>query len=452
MATHLPIIVLDLDFTLARFQNGYVWIYDVVASFGISHTLAETELRKQIDTSEGLRFEAYAESLMPGKSASLAKALELHFKKDFCWYPEVLERLTYWRWLGIPLIVVTAGSQTLQTQKIELLGFAFNEVYITNPLLGKASALQKILEKYPDRPVIYTDDKVSELKKITEALPLPTTRLQLYCISHGDRNPEMPHSFSAISSLTEVYKVSKGKLGFFDSGIGGLTVLEEFQKLYPDLDTEYFWDWKNCPYGDRSPEEILALVTDWVNELVHAGCTIIILACNTAVAHAVRYLQQEAFPLGSHVKILGVTLPGAEQVVELGLRHVGVLATQATVNNRAYRDRVHVLDPTIKVQEIAVPWLVNLIEAEKKDNWAIEALLQKAIRQFDSQLEALILGCTHYPLVATQIETIWEAIHGTKILLIDPWFEAAVRFGNYLKRHPEFELSRWGTSRIRITK
>lgn len=86
-----------------------------------------------------------------------------------------------------------------------------------------------------------------------------------------------------------------------------------------------------------------------------AGCTIVILACNTAVAHAVRHLQQETYPLGSHVKILGVTLPGAEQVVELGLRHVGVLATQATVNNRAYQDRVHVLDPTIVVQEIAIP-------------------------------------------------------------------------------------------------
>lgn len=137
--------------------------------------------------------------------------------------------------------MITAGSQSLQTQKIELLGFAFDEVYITNPLLGKASALQKVLEKYPHRQIIYTDDKVSELQKISEALPLASDRLQLYCISHGDRNPEMPHAYSTISSLTQVYpEVSKGKLGFFDSGIGGLTVLQEFQKLYPDLDTEYF--------------------------------------------------------------------------------------------------------------------------------------------------------------------------------------------------------------------
>ncbi|MDD2744995.1 MAG: hypothetical protein PHU93_00485, partial [Candidatus Gracilibacteria bacterium] len=101
MATHLPIIVLDLDFTLARFQNGYVGIYDVVTSFGISRTLAETELRRQIDTSEGLRFEMYAESLLPGKSTLLAEALELHFEKDFSWYPEVLDQLTYWRGLEI---------------------------------------------------------------------------------------------------------------------------------------------------------------------------------------------------------------------------------------------------------------------------------------------------------------------------------------------------------------
>ncbi|MDD2745504.1 MAG: glutamate racemase, partial [Candidatus Gracilibacteria bacterium] len=390
----------------------------------------------------------------------------------------------------IPLIVVTAGSQTLQTQKIKLLGFDFDEVYITNPLLGKASSIQKILEKYPHQQIIYTDDKVSELQKISEALPLPTDRLQLYCISHGDRPPETPHTFQTISSITDTYKtsktggnsrenqvpqgnvanatenkeaqigtrsshvleVSKGKLGFFDSGIGGLTVMKEFQKLYPDLDTEYFGDSKNCPYGDRNPEEILKLVTEGVNELVMAGCTIVILACNTAVAHAVRHLQQETYPLGSHVKILGVTLPGAEQVVELGLRHVGVLATQATVNNRAYQDRVHVLDPTIVVQEIAIPGLVNLIEAEKKDVGAIEILLQKAIVQFDSQIEALVLGCTHYPLVADEIQAIWEATHGKKILLIDPGFEAAVRFGDYLNRHPEFELSRGGTNRIHITK
>ncbi len=101
-----------------------------------------------------------------------------------------------------------------------------------------------------------------------------------------------------------------------------------------------------------------------VDELVLSGCVIIILACNTAVAHAVRYLQQEKYPPGSPVKILGVTLPGAEKVVELGLHHVGVLATQATVNNRTYRDRVQVLNPDILVQEVAAPGLVNLIEQE----------------------------------------------------------------------------------------
>ncbi len=114
-------------------------------------------------------------------------------------------------------------------------------------------------------------------------------------------------------------------IGFFDSGIGGLTVLAEFRKRFPEFDYVYFGDRANCPYGDREDEEIVDLTERGVEKLFDQGAEIVILACNTATVHAIRYLQQVRFP---HKKVLGVTIPGAERIVESGYRHVGVLATE----------------------------------------------------------------------------------------------------------------------------
>ncbi len=114
-------------------------------------------------------------------------------------------------------------------------------------------------------------------------------------------------------------------IGFFDSGIGGLTVLAEFRKRFPEFDYAYFGDRANCPYGDREDEEIVDLTERGVEKLFDQGAEIVILACNTATVHAIRYLQQVRFP---DKKILGVTIPGAERIIESGYRHVGVLATE----------------------------------------------------------------------------------------------------------------------------
>lgn len=227
--------------------------------------------------------------------------------------------------------------------------------------------------------------------------------------------------------------------------------MQAFRELHPEWDMEYFGDCANCPYGDRPHDEIIQLVVHGVEGLVDAGCTIVVLACNTAVAHAVQYLQNERFPNGSGIKVLGVTLPGAEKVAELGYRNVGVLATLATVHNRAYRDRVNVLDPNIRITEIAVPGLVNLIEAKQRDAAGIHALLENAISQFEPNTEALVLGCTHYPIVRDEIVDLWKKVHGTEIVIVDPGMEAAKKFGDYLKRHPEFELSKGGTEKIRLS-
>lgn len=136
-------------------------------------------------------------------------------------------------------------------------------------------------------------------------------------------------------------------------------MLREFRKLLPQYDYCYFGDNARCPYGNLSNEIIRQYTEEGVRFLFDQGATIIILACNTATAHAIKHLQQVVFP---DRKILGVTIPGAEKVFEAGYRKVGVLATQSSVDIRAYKDRVHFHDNNIIVQEIAAPGLVPLIE------------------------------------------------------------------------------------------
>ncbi|MDD5197733.1 MAG: glutamate racemase [Candidatus Gracilibacteria bacterium] len=227
-------------------------------------------------------------------------------------------------------------------------------------------------------------------------------------------------------------------IGFFDSGIGGLTVLREFQKILPEYDYCYFGDNARCPYGDLDDALIRQYTEEGVEFLFDQGAEIVILACNTATAHAIRYLQQVRFP---DKKILGVTIPGAECVTEGGYKKIGVLATESTVRNRAYKERVHIIDDTIHIQEIAAPELVPLIEAGIFEGTAMEQILSNHLGKFDADIEALILGCTHYPIIRRHIETILP-----RLPIIDPGYESAIKFREYLIRHPSIEknLSRGG--------
>ncbi len=152
MAQKPPVIALDLDFTLARFRSGYGGFYDIAESFGISRETAERELRENIRSSAGLSFGGYSRSLFPNDSEranGFETGLDRHFKADFSWYPGVRELLENWRRQGIPLVVVTAGSEELQTRKLGVLGFGFDEVHITDITVGKASAIRRIQSEYP---------------------------------------------------------------------------------------------------------------------------------------------------------------------------------------------------------------------------------------------------------------------------------------------------------------
>lgn len=161
------------------------------------------------------------------------------------------------------------------------------------------------------------------------------------------------------------------------------------------------------------------------------GAEIVILACNTATVHAIQYLQQVRFP---NRKILGVTIPGAERIIEGGYRKVGILATESTVRNRAYGERVHIIDDTIHIQEIAAPELVPLIESGVFNGEPIEQALSTHLAKFDTDIEALVLGCTHYPIIRPLIEVFLPHVP-----IINPGYESAIKFQEYLIRHSDIE-------------
>ncbi len=220
---------------------------------------------------------------------------------------------------------------------------------------------------------------------------------------------------------------------FFDSGLGWKVVMEAFQKEFPNITMILEMDRKNAPYGWRTGNEIRELTKAWVERLYEQGADVIILACNTASVHALRWLQQEIF-VWRH--ILGVTVPGAEAVIEKWLKKIGVLATEATVRTRMYKERVHILDDSIIVEEIGAPWLVPLIEQWIIDWPQIEQFLTEYLSQFSPDIDGLILGCTHYPLIKESIEKIWIQLYHKKLPnLIDPGVESAKKFRWWMGRH-----------------
>ncbi len=219
-------------------------------------------------------------------------------------------------------------------------------------------------------------------------------------------------------------------LWFFDSGLGGQVVMEAFQNEFPNIPMILEMDRKNAPYGDKTGAEIRELTKKWVEKLYTRGADVVILACNTASVHALRWMQREVF-VGRH--ILGVTVPWAEAVVERGYKKIWVIATEATVRTRMYKERVHILDNSIMLEEVGASGLVPLIEQGIVSGIEIDILLREYLSQFSSDIEALVLGCTHYPLIRESIDCIWIELYGNKTPdLIDPGLEAAKKFRRWM--------------------
>lgn len=223
----------------------------------------------------------------------------------------------------------------------------------------------------------------------------------------------------------------------FDSGSWWKTLLSELEIVLPDYDYLYSWDYENCPYGNKSWEEIYNLTKLWVLKLKKAGAKLIILACNTAISNSIRKLQQNEKELW--VKVLWVTIPWAEKIVEKNIKKVSVLATHSSVKNKLYKSRVGILDKSVEVQEIWLKDLAYLVEKylekklSKKD---LEDYVKEKTKYVWSDSEAILLGCTHY----SHIKDIFQEIFPNKTIIC-PSFESARKLKKYLEKHKDLEKS-----------
>jgi len=243
-------------------------------------------------------------------------------------------------------------------------------------------------------------------------------------------------------------------IGFFDSGVGGMTILKEVSLRMPQYDYFYLGDNRRAPYGDKNPREILELTEKGIEKLFQEGANLIILACNTASAVALRKIQQKMlaeeriFP-----KVLGIIIPTAEEVVRsTRTKKIGILATSATVKSNYYQGALLRVDPEIEIFQTACPQLVPLIEKGQEKTQQTKKVLRGYLRELlkqNPQIDVLVLGCTHYWLLKEQIEK--ELPLG--IALFDQGKTVAEKLEKYLDNHPEIEktLQKRGEKFFRAT-
>jgi glutamate racemase len=193
-------------------------------------------------------------------------------------------------------------------------------------------------------------------------------------------------------------------IGVFDSGFGGLTILKEMVKTLPDYDFLYLGDNARAPYGSRSFETVYEYTLECVNALFERGCELVILACNTSSAKALRTIQQkDLIQKDSHKRVLGVIRPTSEIVGHYTKsKHIGIFATSGTVHSESYVIEIQKFFPELNVYQEACPMWVPLIENHEINNIGADYFVQKHIDRLflnSKQIDTIILGCTHYPLL-----------------------------------------------------
>ena len=226
-----------------------------------------------------------------------------------------------------------------------------------------------------------------------------------------------------------------GPIGVFDSGYGGLTILDKIRKQMPEYDYIYLGDNARTPYGTRSFEVVYEFTLQAVEKLFELGCP---LACNTASAKALRTIQQTNLPnIDPSRRVLGVIRPTAECIDQLTqTRHIGILATSGTIKSESYPLEVHKLFPDISVIGEACPMWVPLVENNEFHSEGADFFVQKHINNLldkDPLIDTLILGCTHYPLLIDKI----KAFTPSHIRIVAQGEYVAHSLKDYLKRHPE---------------
>lgn len=242
-----------------------------------------------------------------------------------------------------------------------------------------------------------------------------------------------------------------GPIGIFDSGYGGLTVFKEIRKELPQFDYIYLGDNARVPYGTRSFETVYEFTKECVFKLFDLGCNLVILACNTASAKALRSIQQHDLPPGK--KVLGVIRPTTEIVHEFtNSKKVGILATTGTVKSESYKIEIHKFNPEIEVFQHDCPLWVPLVENNEMHTEGAKYFVENDIKILlaqDPEIDSIILACTHYPLLLPLIKTFVPA--HIKLIAQGPLVAKSLK--DYLQRHPEVEekASKNGTSQFFTT-
>lgn len=249
--------------------------------------------------------------------------------------------------------------------------------------------------------------------------------------------------------------MTPGPIGVFDSGYGGLTILRELRKELPQYDYLYLGDNARAPYGNRSFDLVYRFTLQAVMELFSRGCNLVILACNTASAKALRTIQQNDLPkIAPYKRVLGVIRPTAEALSRMTRNgHVGVLATRGTVDSRSYELEMAKLAPEITVSQHACPMWVHLVENGESSGPGADYFVQKDLRAImdkDQDIDTIILGCTHYPLLLPKIRQ--YAPPGVRIFAQGDIVASSLE--DYLERHPEMEAicSRGGRTKFLTTE
>lgn len=236
----------------------------------------------------------------------------------------------------------------------------------------------------------------------------------------------------------EQLPVVPGPIGVFDSGYGGLTILEKIRQELPEYDYVYLGDNARTPYGTRSFDVVYKFTLECVTRLFEMGCHLVILACNTASAKALRTIQQRDLPgLDSTRRVLGVIRPTVEAVGNITrTKHIGLLATQGTVQSNSYPLEIAKLHDGIEVVQEACPMWVPLIENNEHESEGADYFVRKNVRNLlaaDAAIDTVMLGCTHYPLLAEKIKALLPA----HIQVISQGDIVARSLTDYLQRHPD---------------
>ena len=252
-----------------------------------------------------------------------------------------------------------------------------------------------------------------------------------------------------------MFSQQPGPIGIFDSGYGGLTVFNKIREAMPDYDYIYLGDNARTPYGSRSFEVVYRFTRQAVMKLFSEGCQLVILACNTASAKALRTIQQrDLLELDPSRRVLGVIRPTVEMMDRISLtKHIGILGTSGTISSQSYSLEIEKMFPHITVTGEACPMWVPLVENNEFNSPGADYFVKKHldhILSLDPEIDTLVLGCTHYPLLIDKIKQYLPS--GITVFAQGEYVAESLK--DYLNRHPEMDsrLTHQGKCRFLTTE